>query len=43
MINQSDLITSAYLFLVVAGIITSAGAIFVYLLSKSKSKKRGSK
>lgn len=39
MISQSDLITTAYLFLVVAGMITLTGAIIVYK-NKKKSKRK---
>lgn len=36
MITQTDITTGGYFFLVIAGIITSAGAIFIYRLVKSK-------
>ncbi len=40
MITQADITTGAYFYLVAGGIITSMGAVIVYLL---KSKKHDSK
>lgn len=36
MITQDDITTAGYFFLVFGGMVTSAGAIFIYQLFKSK-------